>query len=148
LVVIKQFVLDVFRAQPPLPLFVRLARFGAIGVTGTLTDLVVFNTLALATVPFAVGRVISILSATLVTWSLNRQITFGSSGGRTHYELIRYILVTGLVQGINYFVFVSLKFAHPTWPSSYLIVGMAPVSALLSFLAQSKFTFRTTAVTG
>src|SRR5438270_1866009 len=82
----------------------RPLRFLGVGGIGLLTDLTVF-TLALGIDHHPlVARVVSIAVATLVTWRLNRTVTFDPTGRQQSHEALRYALVTAVAQGTNYVV--------------------------------------------
>ena len=55
----------------------------------------------------------SLSVATLVTWALNRQFTFGDLGAAPASELGRYALVALLAQSVNFLVFLALC---AVWP--------------------------------
>src|ERR1043165_3270065 len=97
---------DKFRALVewlPRPL-----RFLAVGGIGLTPDLCVF-TLIITGVhhPLAV-RVVSLAVATVVTWRLNRALTFDRSGRQPADEALRYAAVTAVAQGTSYLVFAAL----------------------------------------
>lgn len=83
-------------------------RFLAVGASGLLVDLSVLWLLERMGVDKSVARACSLALATLVTWALNRRVTFEVSGRRPHAELGRYIVVTLGAQGLNYFVFLGV----------------------------------------
>jgi len=77
-----------FFAVLPRPL-----RFLGVGGLGRSTDLAVF-TLIIAQAPHPLlARLVSLAIATLVTWRLNRALTFDRSGRRTADEAMRYAAV-------------------------------------------------------
>ena len=53
-------------------------------------------------------RLFSLAAATLVTWRLNRALTFDRSGRRQGEEAMRYATVTAVAQGTSYAVFAAL----------------------------------------
>ncbi len=84
----------------------RTLRFGAVGVAGFIVDVAVLGLLLVPAGPW-LGRAISFVAATIVTWLLNSRLTFPdrrSGHGRTG-EFLRYL---GVVLGggaVNYAVY-------------------------------------------
>src|SRR5215813_806427 len=86
----------------------RPLRFIAVGCIGLAADLCVFTLIA-AYIPYPLAvRLISLAVATLVTWRLNRAITFARSHRAQHEEAVRYAIVTAVAQGTSYAVFATL----------------------------------------
>src|SRR6266849_1188030 len=86
----------------------RPLRFLAVGGLGLTTDLCVFTVVATyGHHPLAI-RVVSLAIATLVTWRLNRALTFDRSGRQQADEALRYAAVTAVAQGTSYAVFAAL----------------------------------------
>ena len=54
------------------------------------------------------ARLVSLALATLVTWRLNRALTFDRSGRRTGEEAMRYAAVAASAQAVSYAVFAAL----------------------------------------
>src|ERR1700675_1541790 len=92
-----------FFAVLPRPL-----RFLGVGGLGLITDLAVF-TLVIAQAPHPLlARLLSLAIATLVTWRLNRALTFDRSGRRSADEALRYAVVAATAQAVSYGVFAGL----------------------------------------
>jgi putative flippase GtrA len=125
-----------YASRLPRPL-----RFLAVGSMGLLTDLSVFTILiGDGTHPLA-ARVVSLVIATLLTWRLNRAITFDPTGRHQGEEALRYALVTATAQGTNYVVFASLVVtAFATFPQGAVLVG-AFAGAGLSYGGHRMFSF-------
>jgi putative flippase GtrA len=119
----------------------RPIRFLCVGSLGLLTDLGTFTVLiAMLDRPLVV-RPVSIAMATLVTWRLNRALTFDASGRRQHHEAMRYAIVTAVAQGLSYCVFAGLVLTvlgH--FPQAALLVGAA-VAACFSYFGHRLFAF-------
>jgi putative flippase GtrA len=92
---------------------------------------------------------VGMLTATAVTWALNRRFTFGSSGRRRRHELFRYLLVTGAAQSVSYAMFRMFAFLIPRLP---LPIGAdlaavvatdlgAVIATAVSYTGQRFFTF-------
>jgi putative flippase GtrA len=119
----------------------RPLRFLSVGAVGLITDLAVF-TIALAHgLHPLLARLVSLAIATVVTWRLNRALTFDRSGHHPSHEAMRYAVVTGCAQGISYVTFAALVVTvfAPT-PQLAVIVGAA-IGALFSYKGQALFTF-------
>jgi putative flippase GtrA len=96
-------------ARAPKGLF----KFLGVGFAGLAVDLSVLWLLEHVGLDKAIARAGSLGLATIVTWALNRRVTFEASGRRAHEELGRYIVVTLVAQGVNYFVFLGLLAVMP-----------------------------------
>jgi len=119
----------------------RPLRFLGVGGIGLLTDLTVF-TLALGIDHHPlVARVVSIAVATLVTWRLNRTVTFDPTGRQQSHEALRYALVTAVAQGTNYVVFASLVMAVFTPIPQIAVLAGAIAGAGLSYAGHRLFSF-------
>jgi putative flippase GtrA len=119
----------------------RPLRFLGVGTAGLLTDIAVF-TLIIGSGPHPlIARLASLAVATLVTWRLNRALTFDPSGRRQGEEALRYALVTATAQGTNYAVFAALVVtALAAWPQAALLAGAA-AGATLSYAGHRVFSF-------
>ena len=126
-----------FFAVLPRPL-----RFLGVGGLGLITDLAVF-TLIIAQAPHPLlARLASLAIATLVTWRLNRALTFDHSGRRTADEAMRYAAVAASAQAVSYAVFAALVVTVlAAMPQLAVIVGAA-CGALVSYSGQALFAFR------
>ena len=123
------------------PVFARLARFLAVGLAGLAVDSAVFSLLFSQGSGPASARAASLVAATLVTWTLNRHLTFGSADRAPGREFAVYAGVALAVQGFNYALFLALVFfANNTHPLAWLVAS-AVVTAALSFTGHSLFTF-------
>ncbi len=127
--------------RPCLPLISRLARFLSVGVVGLAVDYGVFALLFGTGAGAPVARAVSLMIATVVTWALNRQFTFGASGRAPLIEMARYFGVALVAQGFNYGIFLALHYAtREAHPFACLFVSAALTTAL-SFTGQSLFAF-------
>jgi putative flippase GtrA len=133
---------DPFRALAErLP---RPFRFLAVGGLGLITDLGVF-TLVIAHWPHPLAaRVVSLAFATLVTWRLNRALTFDRSGRQPADEAARYAAVAATAQGVSYAVFAALVLTVlARHPQAALLAG-AMFGALFSYAGHRLFAFKPT----
>lgn len=126
-------------ARLPRPL-----RFLGVGGVGLTVDLSVFTL-----VPFHLDhplavRLLSLAVATLVTWQLNRLLTFDATGRRPHVEALRYALVTTLAQGTSYAVFAVLVLTVlGALPQAATILG-AVIAAAVSYTGHRLYAFAPT----
>lgn len=120
----------------------RPVRFLAVGGLGLMTDLAIF-TLIIEQAPHPlVARLISLAVATLVTWRLNRALTFDRSGRRPTDEAMRYVAVAAAAQAMSYAAFAVLVVtALGDMPQLAVLIGAAG-GALVSYSGQALFAFR------
>ncbi len=119
----------------------RPLRFIAVGCIGLLTDLCVFTLVAIF-VPYPLAvRLVSLAVATLVTWRLNRMLTFARSHRAQHEEAVRYAIVTAAAQGTSYAIFAALVLTVlGALPQAALMCGAA-VGAFVSYNGHRLFAF-------
>jgi putative flippase GtrA len=119
----------------------RLLRFAVVGGVGLLADLAAFTVIAgFGHHPLA-ARLASLGVATLVTWRLNRMLTFARSNRAQTDEAMRYLAVTAAAQGTSYAVFATLVLtALAALPQAALIAGAA-AGALVSYNGHRLFAF-------
>lgn len=119
----------------------RPMRFIAVGCLGLFTDLCTFTAIiAHFPHPLAV-RLLSLLAGTLVTWRLNRALTFKPDHRAQSNEALRYAVVTAVAQATSYAVFAA---GVLTWlgalPQAALMCG-ALVGAFVSYNGHRLFSF-------
>ncbi len=118
----------------------RPLRFVVVGGLGLITDLGAFTLIAAyGHHPLAI-RFVSLAIATVVTWRLNRALTFARSRRTQHEEALRYTAVTAVAQGTSYAVFATLVLGHIALPQVALLCG-AFVGALVSYNGHRLFAF-------
>lgn len=123
-------------ARLPQPL-----RFIVVGCIGLMTDLCAFTALvSYAPHPLAV-RLVSLGLATLVTWRLNRALTFAPSARAQHHEAMRYAIVTAVAQGTSYAAFAALVIALPTRLPQVALLAGAAIGAFVSYHGHRLFAF-------
>ena len=122
-------------------MFPRVLRFLGVGSAGLVTDLGVLTiAMALGFHPL-VARIFSLAVATLVTWRLNRALTFDRSGRHQSEESARYALVTLVAQGTSYTIFAALVLSVlGKLPQAAAIVGAA-AAATISYNGHPLFVF-------
>jgi putative flippase GtrA len=118
-----------------------LVRFLTVGVGGLAVDLAVLSLLERAGLGHPGARAVSLVTATLVTWTLNRRFTFGDSGRRAGSELGRYAVVAGVAQSVNFLVFLGLLAAWPHLMHQLAAFVGAVVATAFSYTGQRFFTF-------
>ena len=121
----------------------RPLRFLTVGGLGLATDLGAFSLIfgLMDTHPL-LARVVSLAIATLVTWRLNRALTFDRSGRRESHEAARYALVTLVAQGTSYAIFAVLLLTRiGAVPQVALLIGAA-ISAFISYNGHRLFAFK------
>jgi putative flippase GtrA len=116
-------------------------RFLAVGGLGLATDICVFTILIGYAPRPLMMRLFSLAAATLVTWRLNRALTFDHSGRRQHDEALRYAAVTAVSQGTSYAVFAALVLtAFAALPQAALVAGAA-AGAVVGYNGHRLFAF-------
>jgi putative flippase GtrA len=124
-------------ARLPRPL-----RFLGVGGFGLTTDLCVFTVIAAYDVHPLLARLVSLAAATLVTWRLNRALTFDRSHRPQGEEAARYTAVTIVAQATSYSVFAVLVLTVLSWlPQAALVIGAA-FSAVIGYLGHRFFAFK------
>lgn len=118
-----------------------LLRFLLVGVGGLMVDIGVLILLESFGLHKAVARAASLGVATLATWALNRQFTFGESGRRKHREFGRYALVAAVAQSVNYLAFLGISDLLPHWPHAAVAFIGAVLATAFSYTGQRFFTF-------
>ncbi len=120
----------------------RPIRFLAVGGLGLITDLAVFTAIMVHIPNPLAARVVSLAVATLVTWRLNRALTFDCSGRQPADEAIRYATVAAVAQAVSYTVFAALVLTIlSAIPQLAVLIGAA-AGALVSYSGQAMFAFR------
>lgn len=118
-----------------------LVRFLTVGVGGLSVDVAALWVLEQAGLGPLAARAASLSLATLATWALNRQFTFGDSGRAARSELGRYALVALVAQGVNYTLFQAVVHSLPHLNHSLVAVFGAVVATGFSYTGQRFFTF-------
>lgn len=119
----------------------RPLRFLGVGTIGLLTDLSVFTVIPAHLDRPLLVRLVSLGAATLVTWRLNRALTFDRSGRRQFDEAARYAAVTALSQGTSYAVFALLVLTVLGWLPQAALVAGAAVGAVVAYNGHRLFAF-------
>lgn len=118
--------------------------FGFVGCMGLATDMSSFTALHEAGMHPLAARIFSLAFATLMTWSLNRHLTFERRERSVGNEASRYVMVTLCAQGLSYGTFAILVLLMPQfWPQVFMVIG-AIAGAAFSFLGHKLFSFAPT----
>jgi len=119
----------------------RPLRFLGVGAIGLTVDVSVFTVLISCQPRPLLMRLASLGIATLVTWRLNRALTFDPSNRHPGEEAMRYAAVTAVSQGTSYAVFAALVLTAFSWlPQAALFIG-AVVGALVGYNGHRLFAF-------
>lgn len=119
----------------------RTLRFLGVGGLGLISDLGTFS-LIFAHMPSPLpARVLSLAAATLVTWRLNRALTFDRSGRTQSEEAMRYVFVTLVAQGTSYAIFALLVLTRLSLHPQLALLAGAACGAVLSYNGHRLFAF-------
>lgn len=119
----------------------RPLRFLCVGGLGLLTDLAVFTVIPAHVSHPIMTRVVSLTLATMVTWRLNRALTFDASGRPQAEEAVRYGSVTLMAQGTSFVIFTALVLTVFAWlPQAALLCGAA-AGAVIAYTGHALFAF-------
>ena len=120
----------------------RVLRFAAVGGIGFLADAAMLAALLAATPagPF-LARLLSIGLALIVTWQLNRQLTFGPSSRGLLAEGTRYGSIGVFSSIANYLAYSALLLAIPGLPPLAALVFASLAVMALSYVCYSRLVF-------
>ena len=120
----------------------RPIRFLGVGGLGLITDLAVFTAVFGHGVPPLAARLVSLAVATLVTWRLNRALTFDRSGRRPADEAMRYATVAAAAQAVSYTAFAAFVVTVFRATPQLAVLCGAAAGATVSYSGQALFAFR------
>lgn len=124
------------------PTVQKLSRFGLVGGIGFVVDAGLTTTLIHAGLdPFS-ARVVAIAFAMLVTWRLNRAITFGASDTSQKSEGVRYFAVALAAAAVNYAAYAAFMLICPALMPAIAVALATGVSMVVSYLGFSRFAFK------
>jgi putative flippase GtrA len=125
-----------------LPVPKSLILFVFVGLTGLVVHTLVFSGLFQPKLlSKSAAWLTALVIATIVTWSLNRKLTFAATGRNSGWEIVRYALVTAVSQGVSFGVFMGLSGVFPHLPAQLWLITGAVVATAFSYSGQRFFTF-------
>jgi len=123
----------------------QLARFVLVGTLGFVVDAGITLTLIHRGIDPYTARVFAIALAMMVTWRLNRALTFDTSNSNQTREGFRYFSVALIAAALNYAIYAGLLIAVPSVaPLVALMIAIATVT-VLSFLGYRYLVFKVVA---
>lgn len=124
------------------PSLTQFGRFAVVGGLGFVVDSGFTLMLIHRGIDPYTSRVFAIALAMMVTWRLNRALTFGTSGSDQATEGIRYFTVAILAAVLNYAIYVGLLIAFPALPPLIAIVVAIGTVTMLSFVGYRRLVFK------
>jgi putative flippase GtrA len=133
-------------APAPLAPVGRLRHYGGFVMAGTLAFVTDVAVLALLTGPLGISpflaRLLSISVAMVVSWWINRTVSFQRRDGPSLKEFGRFAGVAWTANSFNYLVFSAILLVRPP-TSETLAVAIASVAAMvLSYFGMRLAVFR------
>lgn len=120
----------------------RIVRFLCVGAVGFFADAAMLALLtSILGIEPLIARCLSIAFALVVTWLLNRTLTFGSSSRGMAIEGARYGGVGVATSLFNYAIYAALLLAAPATPPLVALVVASAAATLLSYLGYSRLVF-------
>ncbi len=120
----------------------RFSRFVVVGIAGFIVDAGLTTTLIQFGLDPFTARLIAITTAMLVTWRLNRAITFGQSATSQKAEGLRYSVVATLAAIINYLSYAVLVLIFPGIFPVFAVAIATGTSMCVSYIGYSRYAFR------
>ncbi|GGB70399.1 hypothetical protein GCM10011503_18840 [Henriciella pelagia] len=121
----------------------RLVRFGLIGGLGFIVDAGLLALLIQSGSDPFLARLVSILAAMVVTWRLNRSLTFGASADGQVREAGRYFTIAIGVAILNYAIYSAILLMLPACPPVLATAIATAICTIASFFGYGRFAFRT-----
>lgn len=122
-----------------------LSQFGRFAIVGGL-GFVIDSCFTLALIhrgidPYT-ARIFSIALAMMVTWRLNRALTFETRGSDQASEGIRYFTVAIIAAVLNYAIYAGLLISIPALPPLLAIIIAIGSVTMLSFVGYRHLVFK------
>lgn len=105
-----------------------LAGLSALGV-----DLAVLAALGWLGVPPLAGRFVSIACAMVVSWAINRRVTFAVAAPPTWREFAAFAGVSWFAQAVNYAVFAAILVLRPVTEPALAVIAACVVSMFIAY---------------
>lgn len=107
--------------------------FVGAGLAALTVDITVLYLLGSAGVPPLVARFASIAIAMVVSWWINRRITFAVTARPTLREFAAFASVSWAAQAVNYSVFAIVLLARPETPPAFAVIAASVVSMFVAY---------------
>lgn len=121
----------------------QFGRFALVGGLGFVADSCFTLSLIHRGIDPYTARVFAIALAMMVTWRLNRALTFGLSGSSQASEGVRYFSVAIIAAVLNYAIYVGLLLLVPVISPLIAIVIAIGAVTMLSFAGYRSLVFKT-----
>lgn len=119
-----------------------LLLFVCVGLTGLAVHTGVFSLLFRSRwLNYSEAWLTALVTATIVTWSLNRRFTFAGTGRHSGWEIVRYALVTALAQSVSFGVSKGMLGLIGRLPPEIAVISGAVAATAFSYTGQRFFTF-------
>ena len=116
--------------------------FGGFLLAGTCalaTDAAILQALTvLAGIPALVARALSILCAMVVSWLINRTVTFAHPTPPSLAEFGRFAAVSWLAQAVNYAIFAAILLLRP---ATHPVAALVAASLVAMFVSYAGFRY-------
>jgi len=117
--------------------------FIAAGLCALATDIFVLNLLSeMAGINLLIARLLSISVAMVVSFLINRTITFAMPGSPKLVEFLRFAAVAWMSSALNYAVFASVMLARPQTSPNIAVLLATATSMITSYLGMRLTVFR------
>ncbi|MEM7774320.1 MAG: GtrA family protein [Pseudomonadota bacterium] len=124
----------------------RFRHFGGFVLAGAMAlivDIIVLQLLmSLAGLAAAMARLVAIAMAMVVSWLINRTVTFAVAAPPSWPEFSKFAAASWLAQAVNYGVFLVLLAAVPNLPAPLAVVGASLVAMVVSYVGFRYGVFR------
>ncbi len=112
------------------------------GLCALTTDAAVLSLLTYAGLPPLLARLPAIAVAMVVSWLVNRRVTFDMRTPPRLAEFGRFAAVSWTAQAVNYTVFAAVLLAHPATPPVVALVLASLVAMFVSYFGFKYGVFR------
>ncbi len=112
---------------------VHYSGFVIAGLLALAADMLILEALILAGLHPLIGRPFAISLAMVVSWLVNRTITFAVPGPPSFREYARFAAVSWTSQAVNYTIFGAILIARPATPPLLAVVMASFVSMFVSY---------------
>jgi putative flippase GtrA len=122
--------------------WLQLIRFGAVGASGYIVNLIVFAACVhILTIDYRLASVLAFLVAVINNFWLNRHWTFSAKADHPGWQAVKFFTVSLLAYGLSYLVLVSL--VDGTGIEKVVAQAIAVVAGMpLSFVGQKLWSFK------